>query len=191
MYIVTEGETDEEFYRLLLEQIKQNTGHKMFPFAQIDYVCARGIGKFETKMFNKIKNWWTSSDLINKSEKIIVLCYDLDVFEYQQKPALNREQFVQKINELGPCRIIKIEAKNTIEDFFMFDFEGIRKYLRLPANYKQKEKGLLGLNKMFKDARKTYFKGAKIEGFIKSLDFDLILSGIESQISELYDLFKQ
>ena len=84
----------------------------------------------------------------------------------------------------GADKIIEIVAKNTIEDFFLYDIEGVINYLKLPKNYKvnKKKNGLETLNKMFKDANRVYFKGEKVEGLVKALDKKLILSKICSQI---------
>ena len=85
---------------------------------------------------------------------------------------------------IGANKIIEIIAKNTIEDFFLYDIEGVKKFLKLPKSYKvnRKKKGLKTLKKMFEDANRVYFKGEKVEGLVKALDKKLILSKICSQI---------
>lgn len=184
MLIVTEGETDEEFYKKLLNHIKVISKVPRFPFNSIDFVCAKGIGNLQNKIVNIIRSRLFNSEETIETEKTIVLCYDLDVFEYNQNPPIDREQVIKDIKSLGKCKIIKIEAKNMIEDYFLIDFEGIRKYLRLKPNYRLKLSGYEGLKKMFRDGGKTYFKGEKVEGFIEKLNLGKIFSEIKSEIKD-------
>lgn len=185
MLIVTEGQTDREFYKKILEFIKIKGEINKFPFETIDFICAKGIGNLQNKIINTIKDRFLSFDKIPETEKTIVLCYDLDVFEYNQNPPIDRVKVIKDIEALGDCKILKIEATNMIEDFFLFDFEGIKKFLGLKKNYKLKNKGYEGLKKMFRDGGKTYFKGEKVEFFIDRLNLDIIFVNIQSELREL------
>lgn len=185
MLIVTEGETDLEFYKKVLEKFKLKYNKSKFPFDNIDFVCAKGIGNLQSKIINVIKRRLFNTQDYVDAKKTIILCYDKDVFEYSQNPPIDREQLISEIKSLGECNIIRIEANRMIEDFFLHDYDGIRKYLRLKQTYKLKLTGYQGLKKMFKDAGKTYFKGEKAEGFIDRLDLDLIIDKIGEELKEL------
>jgi hypothetical protein len=49
LVIVTEGPTDEEFYRKVLSEIKQNNDGVKFSFDSIKFICAYGICNFARK----------------------------------------------------------------------------------------------------------------------------------------------
>lgn len=84
----------------------------------------------------------------------------------------------------GADKLIEIIADKTIEDFFLYDIDGIKNYLNLGKSYKVsfKNNGLETIKKMFEDANRVYFKGERVEGLVKSLNKKLILSNICSQI---------
>ena len=90
----------------------------------------------------------------------------------------------KEILAAGADKIIEIVAKSTIEDFFLYGTESVKKYLKLPKTYKvtKKKNGLETLKKMFEEANRVYFKGENVEGLVKTLDKKLILSKICSQI---------
>ena len=188
MLIVTEGETDEEFYKKLLEHIRTKMHLNKFPFDKINFVCARGIGNMQQKIVNVIERRLFSLEDMIDAEKTVILCYDYDVFEHGQHPPIDRQKLEDDIKKLGDCKIIKIVANRMIEDFFLHDFENIRKFLRLKKNYQLKGTGYEGLRKMFKDANRTYFKGERVSGFIDKLDMELIVSKISSDIKEMCEI---
>ncbi len=188
LLIVTEGETDEEFYKKLLEYIKTKIHLNRFPFDKIDFICAKGIGNMQHKIVNVINRKLFNSEYMLNAEKTIVLCYDHDVFEHGQHPPIDRQKLENDIKQLGECKVMRIVADRMIEDFFLHDFENIRKFLRLKKDYQLKESGYEGLRKMFKDANRTYFKGERVSGFIDKLDMELIASKISLTIKELCEI---
>ena len=96
------------------------------------------------------------------------------------------KRWKKSLYDLGADRIIKIIANRCIEDFFLLDIEGIRRYLRLARNQIPKSKKSLDLlEQMFKNAGKQYFKGEKVTDFVNSLDISKIASNICRQISYL------
>jgi|SRR5690554_614568 len=178
IWFVTEGETDQEFYKKLINYIRELHHNKPFKVQKIDFFCARGIGNFSKKILRAfygqiVRNY-------PNYKKIVFLCYDTDVFEYTAKPPIDRKKIIEALKEMGADQVHQIKAKRTIEDFFMIDQEGIQKFLRLSNKYKISS-GLTGLKKivkMHKDAQKTYFKGEKSEGLIDILDMELIMSKV-------------
>lgn len=183
LVIITEGETDEEFYKKIIDEIKKVNDNKNFNFSEIKHICSKSITKMHKKMLGKFKNEVCCSKY-NDYEKVVCFCYDNDVFEFNQNPPINRPKMKKEFLAAGADKIIEIVAKSTIEDFFLYDTEGVKKYLKLPKTYKvtKKKNGLETLKKMFEDANRVYFKGEKVEGLVKALDKKLILSKICSQI---------
>lgn len=185
LVIATEGETDAEFYKKVLSTIKLNNDRINFNFDKIDYICAQGISGFAKKIPNKFKNKFATVEFANY-EKIVCLCYDLDVFSLEQKPPVDRDKLENDLKAIGVDQVIHIKADKTIEDFFLIDIEGIKRFLRLPRRYKLPNKsGLELLKQMFKDASKTYFKGERVSGLVDALDICLILTKICKQLSVL------
>jgi hypothetical protein len=187
LVIITEGPTDKEFYKEVLNTIKLVNGNAHFNFDDIKHLCAKGIGRLENKMLSKFKNNYCTKEYDNY-ERVVCLCYDLDVFKYSQKPPVNRKELEKALLKVGAHKVIKIEANNTIEDFFLYDYEGIKRYLKLSKNYKIPNlSGLPLLEKMFKDGHKIYTKGEKVEGLINQLNLEKILSHICNQLKPLCD----
>ncbi|MDD4156512.1 MAG: hypothetical protein PHY08_08075 [Candidatus Cloacimonetes bacterium] len=185
VWIVTEGETDEEFYKKVVGQLRQNFDGQQFKVDKLDYYCAKGIGNFAKKIPNTYKNKIVSK--YPEQDKIVFLCYDTDVFDFSLKPPINKNKLAKDLKALGAKKIYHIKADKTIEDFFLVDSTGIINFLRLGKKYKvnKSHKGLDLLKKMYKDANKTYFKGEKTEGLIDALNLNLIMGSICKQLSNL------
>ena len=89
LVIITEGETDEEFYKKIIDEIKKVNGNKIFDFSEIKHICSKSITKMHKKMLGKFKNEVCCSKY-NDYEKVVCFCYDNDVFEFNQNPPINR-----------------------------------------------------------------------------------------------------
>lgn len=183
LVIITEGETDEEFYKKIIDEIKKVNDNKIFNFSEIKHNCSRSITKMHKKMLGKFKKE-VCCPKYDDYEKVVCFCYDNDVFEFNQNPPINRSKMKNEFIKAGADKIIEIVAKSTIEDFFLYDIEGVKKYLKLSKTYKvtKRKNGLETLKEMFKDANRVYFKGEKVEGLVKALNKKLILSKICPQI---------
>lgn len=184
--IVAEGSTEIEFYKKIVDFVKKKNGNIPFSVADIKYISAGGIGKMHKKCVAKFK-----IEIVNNFKdlnKIVFLCYDLDVFtRYGKKPPINLKQMRKDFKEAGAYEVIDIAANSCIEDEFLLDLEGIKNFLKLKKDYnvKKQETGLKTLEKMFKDASKNYTKGTKCTGLIESLNIELIVAKSESKILEL------
>lgn len=55
--IVTEGETDELFYKKILEVLRSKTPYNYFLVDKIDYICVKGFGKFDSKLKISLRDW--------------------------------------------------------------------------------------------------------------------------------------
>lgn len=183
--IYTEGEADEEFYDKVLNCIKNKIPDKIFKVDVLKKSCITGIAKFQKKLVNKfvkeiVKNY-------SKDHEIIVfLCYDTDVFEFGTHPPVDRAKLDSDLRSHGASDVIHIKASKSIEDFFMYDVDGIVNFLKIrkPKNLKGTT-GLEKLEKLFLKANRIYQKGHKCAGFIDSLDINIIFPNICDEIKPL------
>lgn len=175
--LFVEGDTEVEFYDELIKSIPNRKN-------KFKIINIKGISKYSNRVIR----------IFNNSIKIkypdykynIVLCYDSDVFELNCKPPVDWEHLIKRLKDNGADKVLLVKAIHSIEDWFLCDKEGIKKYLKLSKNANiSKYKGQDGLCKVFRLANKVYVKGGRCEGFIKSLDIVLIKGKIEKEISDL------
>lgn len=183
--IYTEGETDYEFYNKVLNSIKNKIPNKIFKVDVLKKVCITGIAKFQKKLVNKfvkeiVKNY-------SKDHEIIVfLCYDTDVFEFGIHPPVDRIKLETDLKNNGATKVFHIKANRTIEDFFMYDIDGIVNFLKIQKPKVLKgSAGLEKLENLFLKANRIYQKGHKCSGFIDSLNMDIIFPKICNEIKPL------
>ena len=89
--------------------------------------------------------------------------------------------------DAGANKVIHIEAVHSIEDWFLYDLEGILRFLKL--NNKIKVSGNNGydkLQRLYKKANKIYIKGMNSNGMVACLDLDKITKNIHGQLDPLY-----
>ena len=183
--IYTEGETDAEFYNKVLSTIKNKIPGNKFKINVLKTFCITGIGKFQKKLINKFEK-----EIVKKYSKthdiIVVLCYDTDVFEFSIRPPINRIKLENDLIQLGASKVIHIKANTSIEDFFMFDIDGIVNFLKIqrPKNLKGST-GLKKLENLFLKGNRIYQKGHKCAGFIDALDMNIIFPKICDEIKPL------
>lgn len=183
--IYTEGETDYEFYNKVLNTIKNKIPDKIFKVDVLEKSCITGIGKFQKKLLNKfIKE--IAKKYSKDYEIIVFLCYDTDVFEFGIHPPINRIKLEDELKNNGASKVVHIKANRTIEDFFMYDIDGIVNFLKIqkPKNLKGLT-GLEKLEKLFSKANRIYQKGHKCAGLVDSLNMDIIFPNICDEISPL------
>ena len=85
----------------------------------------------------------------------------------------------------------QVKAVRSIEDWFLYDTEGLRKFLHLPGRFQMKGySGQKGLEELFRKAKRTYIKGSACDELIKALDMSVIISHIGTEIKEIEDEFK-
>lgn len=49
LVIYTEGETDEEFYKKIIDEIKKINDNLNFNFNKIKFICSKSIGRMHKK----------------------------------------------------------------------------------------------------------------------------------------------
>lgn len=183
--IFCEGATEEEFYKSLVAHIRKQWGGRLH--CKIEYKNLEGIGNYKSKLQNYFEN--------NICVKYIgytikaALCYDTDVFQaYRIKP-VDWQIIDKKLRQLGADEVIHVRAEKSIEDWFLLDADGLRKYLGLPKKFKMiGYKGLTGLTKLFKAAGKEYEQGKRCKDLIKALNLSTITEELGCEIDSLISL---
>ena len=80
----------------------------------------------------------------------------------------------------------EIQAKSSIEDWFLYDRESIRSFLNISKNVEiSKCNGLSGLKSLFQKVNKTYVKGLKSTDLVDSLNMNVIFPIFFCQIYTL------
>lgn len=185
LVLFVEGDTEVEFYKHVISNIRQKrTDGKL----DINIECknVKGVGGFKSialrKFIKEIKPKYG-----NKYEFSIALCRDTDIFELSPKPPIKWEEIEMEFKECGAKNIIHIEARHSIEDWFLLDAKGIISFLRLPPKTKVSGRnGYDKLKKLFKQANKMYYKGMKSNGMIERLDINKIVEGIHTELEPLF-----
>lgn len=152
--IYTEGETECEFYDILLEEIKNKFGLKKFNVDKIVKKCLKGITKFDKKLLKKFE--YDIKDNYKDYEISVFLCYDTDAFEYSAKPPVKWKKVETELRKLGADHIYHLKAEKCIEDIFLLDLSGICKFLKIGVI--KKINGTNGVEKM----KNLFSKGNRI-----------------------------
>lgn len=172
--IYTEGETENEFYNALLEEIKKVNKIDKFSADKIVKQCLKGIAKFDKKLLKKFE--YDIKTKYKGYELIVYLCYDTDVFDFNAKPPVRWEEVDLKLKLLGAKNVYHIKAEKCIEDILLIDILGICKYLNIPLVKRVNgQNGVEKMKNLFMRGNRIYQKGFSCEGFINSLDISLIL----------------
>ncbi len=174
--IYTEGETDKVFYDRLLSYIKTKANGNKFVVDEIKKSNISGIGNFKIKLINKFKKE-INIQKYKDYNKIVVLCYDEDVFELvNQKPPIDRIQLEKDLKVEGAQKVIHLVAKSSIEDVFLIDIENIIKTLHISQKSTNNltGNGFQKLKTLYKKTNNIYVKGAKVEPFVHKLDIEKI-----------------
>lgn len=185
LVLFVEGDTEVEFYKHVISNARQKRANGTFDI-NIEYKNVRGVGGFKNialrKFIKEIKPKYG-----DKCEFSVALCRDTDVFELSPRPPIKFDEVELAFNESGVQKVIHIEAKDSIEDWFLLDINGILSFLRLSKKTKASGKnGYDKLKKLFKQANKMYYKGMKSNGMIEQLNIDKIVQNIYTELKPLY-----
>lgn len=185
LVIFVEGDTEVAFYKQIVANAKKQ--HPIGKFdTSIEYRNVKGVGGFKSIALRKfVKEIQPKYE--NDCEFTVVLCSDTDVFDFAPKPPIKWNEVKKELMEHGASEIIHIEARRSIEDWFLYDFEGIKRFLRLGKNVRVSgTSGYDKLQRLYKQANKVYYKGIKSNGMIERLDIDKIVANVKSQLKPLY-----
>lgn len=185
LVLFVEGETEIEFYKRVVANARQKRADGKLD-SYIEYRNVNGIGGFKNialrKFIKEIRPKYGAS-----CEYCVVLCRDTDVFELASKPPIKWDEVEVAFHENGVQRVIHIEARHSIEDWFLLDVDGILSFLRLSKKTKVSgSNGYDKLKKLFRQANKMYFKGMKSSGLVDRLDIDRIVQDIYDELEPLY-----
>lgn len=185
LVLFVEGETEVEFYKQVVANARKRHPKGRFD-TSIEYRCIKGIGGFKNEALRKfvkdIKPKYEADCLFT-----VALCRDTDVFEFSPKPPVRWEEVERDLRGNGAAEVIHVEARHCIEDWFLYDADGIISFLRLSRKVKVSGKdGYDKLKRLYKQANKVYFKGMKSNGMVSRLDIDKIVDKIRDQLGPLY-----
>ena len=186
LVLFVEGDTEVEFYKRIVSNARQKRIDGRLAI-NIEYKNVKGVGGFKNNALRKfIKE--IKPKYGKECEFIVALCRDTDVFEISSNPPIKWDEVERAFTENGAHKVIHIEAKHSIEDWFLLDAEGIISFLHLPK--KTKVSGTNGydkLKKLFRQADKMYYKGIKSNGMVERLDIDKIVKTVHAELAPLYN----
>lgn len=183
--IFVEGDTDEVFFKALLEYYKSVSQTEL---VSCEVCNLKGVTRYTSKLLAKLKND-ILPDAKSKNICIRTVCcsYDTDVFEVRNPLMVNWDSIRKSIKRMGVDDFIRIGVCSSIEDWILDDMEGLCAYLKL----KQMPKSLKGadgnakLCDLYSRAQRTYSKGYATREMIKALDIATIRSKRLSVLHEL------
>ena len=172
--IFVEGDTDEVFFKALIDYYASVSSNKLLPYE----VCnLKGVTRYSSKLLAKLKNEYLPTAKLG-SYKIKTVCcsYDTDFFEVKQPQIVKWDDIGKSVKRMGIDEFIRVGVKSSIEDWILNDIHGICNFLRL----KQVPSSLKGINgyqkllDLYNKARKTYKKGYETKELINALDMSAI-----------------
>ena len=185
LVLFVEGDTEVEFYKQVIANARKLRPNGMFD-TSIECKSINGVGGFKNIVLRKfVKEIKTKYD--EDCVFTVVLCRDTDVFELSPKPPIKWNEVERDLRASGAADVIHVEARHSIEDWFLYDAEGIISFLRL--NKKTKVTGKDGydkLKRLYKQANKMYYKGMKSNGMVSRLDIDKIANAVKDELNPLY-----
>lgn len=183
--VFVEGDTEVDFYRKLVAYLREKHGGHLS--CKVDIKNVKGVGNYQSKVgrifLHGVKPKYP--DCVYK----VILSYDADVFRFSRRPPVDWNAVVTDLKNKGAHEICMVKAMTSIEDWFLYDADGLRQFLHLSKKIKMTDyKGLKGLEQLFLRAGKTYIKGARCKGLVDALDMDVIYSRIKDDIENLEKL---
>lgn len=182
--IFIEGETEEEFYSRIINQLHSFAPERRFKVDKLLVRNLKGIGNYK----NRAKRVF-EKDIISRNPDVsftVILCYDTDAFELSSKPPVVWSEVEQELKVSGAKKVIHIKAKRSIEDWFLLDIKGMLQYLRLKRTENiPKTGGAETVKALFKRAGKVYIKGSATKGFVEALDIKVIMAVICHDLKRL------
>lgn len=172
--LFVEGETDEVFFKALIDYYKTVSTTELHPWR----ICnLRGVTRYSSKLLAKLRNEFLP-DAKNKAYKIQTVCcsYDTDVFEVRNPLMVDWNALKKAVKRLGVDELIQLGIKSSIEDWLLCDQEGICRFLKL-KDFPKSLNGNSGnekLNDLFGRAKKVYQKGYQTKGLVAALNMGVI-----------------
>ena len=172
--IFVEGDTDEVFFKALIDYYTSVSSNKLLPY---DVCNLKGVTRYSSKLLAKLKNeYLPTAQAGSYIIKTICCSYDTDVFEVKQPQIVKWDAIGKSVKRMGIDEFIRVGVKSSIEDWILDDMHGICNFLRL----KQVPSSLKGINgyqkllDLYNKACKTYKKGYETKELITALDMSAI-----------------
>ena len=190
LVIFVEGQTDKEFYKKMVENLKSKyPDKKSIP---VIYKNLQGVTNYN-KAASIFQNDILKKGNISEDDKFLIICsYDYDVFKnpYQLKPPVEWKKVKDDLKkQKNVINIYEIKAHDSIEDWFLKDIAGLCTYLKAKKIPKLRElQGNTGEKKIkylfLKNAR-VYQKGHNVHKFIDNLNFELLYTELQEELKTL------
>ena len=180
--LFVEGDTEAEFYKLLINYYREKSNN---PFPEVKIINLKGIGRFEARVISKLKNKILKDKKYKGLEISVFCCYDTDVFELAKKPPTNWTKVRKGVKGLGIKSFYEIKSEKMIEDWFIKDLDGICEFLKVKKPKKVSQEGLKVLKELFKMSNKIYQKGSYTHKFLEKLDLSKIISTLNGVFNDL------
>lgn len=172
--LFVEGETDEVFFRALIDYYRAVSTTELRPCRIYNL---RGVTRYSSKLLAKLKNEFLS-DAKNKGYKIQTVCcsYDTDVFEERNPMLVDWNALKKAVKRMGIEEFIQLGIKSSIEDWLLCDQEGICRFLKLKDTPKclRGNNGNEKMNDLYGRAKKVYQKGYQTKELVSALDISVI-----------------
>ena len=171
-----EGDTDEILFKALIDYYRIVSKTEIRPCR----ICnLKGVTRYSSKLLAKLQNEFLP-EARSKGYKIQTVCcsYDTDVFEARNPLMVDWNKLRKKVNRMGIEQFVQLGIKSSIEDWLLYDMEGICRYLNLATQPKSLKgsNGNAKLNDLFSKAKKTYQKGYQAKELVAALDLSVIRS---------------
>lgn len=189
LVIFVEGDADEIIINRLLDYYRSNGWHTN---VSIKVVNTHGFPN-ETKMKSQLTRITVTETKKTIQFKAVCCEYDTDIFDkgIQNKPDWKKIEKNLK-NDFDMLNFCRIEAKTSIEDWLLDDYEGLLKALNLPSDTIVKgTSGQDKVKKLFKKSNIMYdrFKGKeKIKPYLDKLDISKIAKNRKNELKELKNI---
>lgn len=181
--LLVEGDADLIFYNAVVNELKKMAAGTTV----VKLKNMRGIGNYNKDAVRYLDEYRNANKIKNTIKVKVVMSYDHDVFSNKrQRPPINRckiESYLRAKN----AEVIHVVARESIEDWFMADKNGLEQYLGKKLSNKDLQgKGQDVIKKLMKTHKCIiYTKGAKAAELVNKLDIKAIMSKKCSEISSL------
>ena len=147
--VFVEGDTEIDFYKKLIAYLREKNGGRLN--CKVEVKNVKGVGNYQSKVCRIFEKSVFAKN--PSAEHKVVLCYDSDVFEFSRKPPVDWQAVTKALKARGAREVRQVKAVTSIEDWFLYDPEGLRSYLKLPKKFKMTgykgQKGLELVNDMY------------------------------------------
>ncbi len=183
--LYVEGDTEEEFYRFLLEWLDK-TRKRRPKMKELIIKNLKGIGGFKRIALR----YYINHIRDRKLPFSVILAYDTDVFEFSSLPPVDWKRVDYLFGNYGVQSIFHIQQRSMIEDWFLGDKEGLCRYLEIPIDtaVPPGDDANKRMQSLFHIANKMYYKGHYTRNFLDDLDIGKIYKQQESSLQPLVDL---